>query len=437
MLVRSLATTSCLFMALFLASCGKADHASLDKWTRTEKGPSKLKKTFIDESIDADLSAHAGANLVKLGLDPEVRAGLEQMTPNRRVEVIAKLAPRLWQIARVDGELQMPAPPQVVAKDALVALRKYADANGKQLIDGYLIDWYGVASYEGRAQTGAVLGPTVIRAIGPAAAPKLIHVLDELVAANGKDSKKTRIGDELLLGLAASGSPDGLKKLLELAHLKTGDETLPTRALSAAYKAYVDPGGLFDLVGPKPVLPNLDAIIAIARDDAMPGGAANDAVKLVRAVGAPDCIPPLVGMISHPHSNARFKYVAADSALKCGGIAAIKEVARALPNGPYQQEELVGTVVTDIALMKPRALALTAVRELLTEKSWIARWIAVEALAAMNSTGDAPRLAGISARDPLVGYWGDQSELDSKDRKREPTLGERAKELAARLTPLK
>jgi HEAT repeat protein len=437
MLVRVLATTSCFVASLCLASCGKADHASLDKWTRTEKGPAKIKKAFLDESLDADLSAHAGANLVKLGKDPEFRVGIEQMTPSRRSAVIAKLTPRLWQMARLEGEMQMPAPPQVVAKDALVALRKLADADVKQLIDGNLLDWYAVASYEGRAQTGAVLGSAVMRAIGPAAAPKLIRVVDGLVTATGKDNKKNRIGDELMLALAATGSSDALKKLLDLAHLKTGDETLPTRALSAAYKAYVDPGGLFDVVGPKPLMPHLDAIVAIARDDSMPNGAANDAVKLVRAVGTPGCISPLISMIGHPHSNPRFKYVAADSALKCGGIAAIKDVARALPSGAYQQDELVGAVVANIGLMKPRALALASVRDLLGEKSWIARWVAVEALAAMNSTEDIPRLAAVSSRERLVGYWGDQSELAAADRKREPTLGERARELAGRLTPLK
>ena len=74
--------------------------------------------------------------------------------------MIGKLAPRLWEIARVEGEMQMPRAAQVAAKDALVTIRKYADDAAKQQIDGYLIDWYGVASYEGRAKVGAVLGAT-------------------------------------------------------------------------------------------------------------------------------------------------------------------------------------------------------------------------------------------------------------------------------------
>lgn len=438
MFERPLATIRGLFLCLVVISgCDKTDHESLDKWTRTHNGAAKIKKAFADESIDPDLSAHAGANLIKMGLGPDLRSRLDQMSENRRNAVLAKMTPRLWEQARVDGDLKLPSPPQVVAKDALFTLRKYADEQSKKQIDSYLIEWYSVASYEGRAQTGAILGASVVRTLGLAAAPKLMQVLDGLIAGDDKAKKKNRIGDELMLALAASGSPDALKKLLELARAETGDETLPTRAMSAAYKAYVDPGGLFDLVGPAPVEANLDAIVAIARDDSMPGGAANDAVRLVRVVGPPACLAPLVAMIGHPHRNPRFKYVAADSALKCGGSAAIKDVVRALPSGPYQQEELVGAIVTGIAAMKPRAPALQAVRELLADRGWVARWVAVEALAAMESKEDIHRLEAVTSRDRLVGYWGDQSELDPKERKPEPTLAERARELAARLTPLK
>ena len=59
-------------------------------------------------------------------------------------------------------------------------------------------------------------------------------------------------------------------------------------------------------------------------------------------------------MVGYPHTNPKFKYVAADSALKCGGVAVVKDVVHALPDGAYQQEELVGGVVVDISMMTPR-----------------------------------------------------------------------------------
>ena len=49
----------------------------------------------------------------------------------------------------------------------------------------------------------------------------------------------------------------------------------------------------------------------------------------------------------------------------------------------------------------------------------------------MKSTADAPAIAAISSSEKLNGYWGDQSGVDPKDRKADPTLGQRAKELAA------
>jgi len=264
-----------------------------------------------------------------------------------------------------------------------------------------------------------------------------MRIVDSLIAAPGQDTKKNRVGDELMLALAVSANSDAVKYLLDLARMKTGDETLPTRAMSALYKAYVDPGGLFDLVESGPLVPNLDEIVKVATDDAMPGAAADDAVKLIRVVGPPKCVAPLIGMIGHPHSNPTFKFVAADSALKCGGIASIKDVVHALPDGPYRQDELMGAVVTDITLMPPRPQVLAVLRELLQDKSRIARWVGIEGLAAMKSIEDVPRLAAVSSGEKLVGYWGDQSGVDPKDRKQDPTLGQRAKELSERLKPLK
>src|SRR5690349_2965935 len=124
-----------VLIALLVAGCEKTNHDNIDKWTHTEKGPGKLKKALANESIDADLSAHAGANLIKMGKDPDVKQIFDQMGSARRQAVIGKLAPRLWEIARVEGDMQMPRPIQVAAKDALISVRKYADDTEKQQID--------------------------------------------------------------------------------------------------------------------------------------------------------------------------------------------------------------------------------------------------------------------------------------------------------------
>jgi len=416
---------------LFAAGCEKTNHENIDKWPRTQKGPGKLKKTLVDEDIDADLSAHAAANLIKMQQDAYVRDALEKMSPGRRQQFVGKLLPRLWDLARIESENAIPNAQQIVAKDALITARKYADDTQKQQIDGYLTDWYAVSSYEARAGVGATLGAAVMRMLGPNAGKKLMQVANSVLAAPGQDKVKNRIGDELMLGLAASGNTEGVKFLLDLVRLDRGDPTQAKRALSALYKTYVDPGGLFEIASPEPLVSSLDQLVSLAKDDALPGQVINDAVALIRAVGSPACLAPLVGMVRTPHRESRFKYVAAFNALKCGGAKSVTEVVRALPDqGAYVKEELQGSVSGEIAKMSPPDQVKASLRELLADKSTVARWVAIEALAAMRSVEDAPKIAALSGnKDKLVGYWGERNPGNKPD----PTLGQRAKELSEQL----
>jgi hypothetical protein len=421
-----------LLIALVLAGCEKTDHESIDKWPRTEKGPGKLKKAFEDEGLDPDLSAHAGVNLIRppLSQEGEVRGAIERMSQGRRVAVIDKMMPRLWEVARVENEKKPASTVQVAGKDALFTIRRFADDNQKKQIDGYLADWYGVYAYQARANAGQYAGPQVIRAIGPAVTRKLIDVVNTFIAAPGQEKTKFRIEDELMLAIAASNSPDGVKKLLEIAKMDRADETLAPRAIDALYKAYVNPQSLFDILPPDALVANLDALVAFAKDDTQKPKVTNDLIELIRAIGPPKCFQALVGMVSTPHKSSRFKYVAANNALRCGGTKTIAEVVRALPeNGAYSQAELTGAISGEIAKMTPRAQVQDAFRQLLADKSTVARWVAIEGLAAMKSVEDQPKIAALSgAKEVLTGYWGDNAEG-----KKDPTLGARAKELAEQM----
>jgi len=211
------------------------------------------------------------------------------------------------------------------------------------------------------------------------------------------------------------------------------DDSLPGRAMNALYQAYVDSGGLFDACPPQGLQPAVDRLVAVAQDEGLPGDIAQDAVKLIRTAGPPACVAPLVSMVGHPHPNPRFKYVIAQQALRCGGVGAIKDVVRALPDVAYDKDDLDGAVATEIANLSPRPQVLAAVRELLADKGRVARWVAVETLAAMKSTEDAPRLGAVKSSEKLTGFWGDQSGADPKDHKEDPTLGQRAKEVSLQL----
>jgi hypothetical protein len=98
-----------------------------------------------------------------------------------------------------------------------------------------------------------------------------------------------------------------------------------------------------------------------------------------------------------------------------------------MPDQPYEQDSLAGSVVYAISKMSPRDQVLVELRDLLADKSRVARWVAIETLAAMKSVEDAPKIASVKDGAPLVGYWGGGTG------KKDPSLGQRAKELAAQL----
>lgn len=432
---RAAVAVALLLVTLALAAgCKKTDHEAIDDWMSTEKGPGKLKDALADGSLDPDLSAHAAQNLLLIGDDTAVRDIFEKMSPERRAKVLPKLAPRLWELARVEGELTAPSGQQYAAKDLLFALRKHADDATRTTIDGYLIEWFTGGYYEGRAPLGSASGAVVLRALGASAGPKMVSAANAVIgAAPTKDGRRLRIGDELLLGLAVTGHPDAVKYVLDIGAMDRGDPTLAERSISALYKAYVEPPGqMFARGDPAGLSPNVAAIARIIRSDDSSNRMINDAIAVLGAAGMPECLEPLVAMIGMDR-GARFRWVAANNALRCGQLAGIDEVAAALPtSASYEKEAMAGSVVGEIARMSPPEQALATSRELLGHQSWVARWIGIEVVGKLGAKADADRLdalAGDKAR--LAGYWGDQSDLPKKERKPEPTVGKRAAELAA------
>ena len=104
-------------------------------------------------------------------------------------------------------------------------------------------------------------------------------------------------------------------------------------------------------------------------------------------------------------------------------------MVRALPDGAYVKEELTGAIAGEIAKLTPRDQVLATLRQLLEDKSVVARWTAVETLGMMKSVEDKAKIEKLSTvKDRLVGYWGNNGEG-----KQDPTLGQRAKEVADQL----
>lgn len=416
-----------LVLAIALCACGKASHSDLDDWMDTEKGPGKLKDAVSDTSLDADLSAHAAQNLLIIHDEASVKAAFDKMAAPRRAAVLTKLAPRLWKLARIDGELTVANDQQSAAKDLLFELRTMGDDATRTTIDGYVMEWFTSGYYEDRAGRGRVTGDVAMRALGPAAGAAMIRAANAVISAPAAaDGKRARIGDQLMLGLAATGDPAAVKLVLDMIDLDRGDPTLAERATGALYRAYVEPpGAMFTPADPAGLTPNLPKLGAIARDVDRSNHMVNDAFDLIEAAGPPGCITTLVPMVAKPE-GIRYLWVAAQRALACGKVAAIAPVVEAMPeSGDYEHAALEGAIVETIAKLEPREQVLIQARTLVASASWVARWVGIEVLAALKSSDDAGRIAGL-AKDKAVlqGYWGDEGG------KGKMTLGKRAGELA-------
>jgi hypothetical protein len=424
----------CLSLGLILGGCDKPSHENLDKWMRTKKGPDKLREA-LSETEDPDLAAHAAANLVRKKLDGDAKARLEKLPPERRDAVIEKLVPRLWDMARLEGELTVPNGDQAMAKDLLVDVRQMSQGGARARIDGFLLDWYTSGFYDARATPGRHSGASVMRMLGTPAGDRLIPIADSILAKSLVGAERLRISNELLLGIAASGSPASVKYLIDLTGVDRGDKSLRKRAISALYLAYVEPEGRFPVADPVALVPYVQQLVGFA-NGGEEGQVVNDAVALVRATGKPTCMAPLLAVVSYAHEQFVYRYVGATAALRCGGASAIAPVVAAFPeSASYSQQQMGGAVWMVIAKLEERGAVLDALRALAKGEGKLGRWIAIEALTAMRSTEDLPLIQSISSdRRKLIGFWGNQADVPAKDRKAEPTLGARAEELVAELS---
>ena len=325
---------------LVLASgCEKVSHENVDRWVNTEKGPDKLKKALRNNELAPDLRAHAGQNLIRMDEVANVMQAFEEMSEKHRPEVVEKLARRLWQDARIEGEMTMPSPTQVGAKDALFDLRKFSTGAVRDTIDENLVDWLTGGYYAARARQGQARGARIMRTIGPKAASKLLRSAKSIVAKPpDAEGRLPKIEDPLLVGLAATGSPEAVDFLLSLMNLDRKDPNLPQRAMDALYQAYVGNENLFEVADGKGLVPHLDRFSKMAQDETIPVRIVNDAIRLIGAAGHPACITPLVDLITFPHENKAFLWVAANAALQCGKSQAIVYVAEALPVAGFVYE---------------------------------------------------------------------------------------------------
>jgi hypothetical protein len=217
------------------------------------------------------------------------------------------------------------------------------------------------------------------------------------------------------------------------------DKGLPVRALNALIIAYLARGLRGGRAGRRWCRTWRPWPGWLGREPA--GADHQGAIDLVRQADA-YCLDPLVGMVSHPHANPRYRWIAAQRALDCGKVEALIPVVEALPvNADHARDDLDGTVWERAGQMGARKQVAERARTLLSSDSWVARVTGAELLARLAdpATADADaalvrRLSG--DKTPLRGWWGDQEDVPAAKRKPVPTLGRVAADAASRLEEL-
>ncbi|HWM84240.1 MAG TPA: hypothetical protein VNO33_00355, partial [Kofleriaceae bacterium] len=358
-------------------------------------------------------------------------------------EVLTELIPRLWESARVAREKDVPTPMQAQAKDAMFELRGFADEATRRRIDSYLIEWLAGGHYEGRATVGRVSGRTIVRRLGPTAAPKLLEAARSiLVRPPDAEGKRPVVGDELLAAIASTGDPEAVALLLDMVTKDYKDPSLPKRAMAALHEAYVQPVSGQPVSARPALLGQVERLGQVARDENLPGVMNNDAVELIAAIGPPECIPPFVELVVLPTTQQSFRWVGIQKGLRCGGAQAMVPIMEAAPDTiPYERALLEKYVLKEILASPGASKVAEQARLLLTSRNWVARVTGIEVLGALKQRAtaaeDAKRIRQLAKdRTVLKGWWGPQKELPDGKKKPDPTIGRVAEEVAGGLQGL-
>lgn len=414
------------------AGCNGVTEDNLNKWMNTERGPDKIVAALGDAELEPGMRAVAARNLVRMDRWADVRKVLDETPTDARVPLTKALALKLWEDARIKDKMQIPGAVQSNAKDALYEIRQYSDDAGREVIDGYLVEWLA-GYYEGRAGSGRVGGHIIVRAIGARAAEGLLAQARSILAAPpDSEGNMQKIGDNLLYGLALSGSKDAVGFVLDLAAAPSKDTTLQDRAMAALYNAYVKPVGI-EPADAKALGPHVGRLSEVLKNPDLPGAVRNDAIFLVAAAGMPACLPVFVDMVSYPAQEESFRWIGVQQGIRCGKLDAIVPIAEALPpTGSYRRAVLAKYFWDEAVSLSPTGEIAARAEVLLGSQNPIARVSGVELLGMIKLRGrlseDVKRIQSLAGdKTVLAGWW------DKGVKTPPPTVGQRAQEVAKEL----
>jgi len=377
-----------VFVLLGLAAslgCGGVDADQLKDWVKEKGGGKKITAVACDKGADNALIVLSVQLLIAGRSDARSEgaekgvACLGQLPEAKRDAVIGVLAKNLWAKARFSGKKIIPN--NVASKDGLFLIRSHARGGNLEYIDKVLLTWYLDNSYQAVSKLGKIKGAQVMQALGAKASKEMIGELNTRFYAPAKNGRYKRIGDELLLGVAATGTTASAKFLLKIVDSDStenvpnyvkADNTINDRAMINLWSAYAEPEKErgFPAPSPKSLVPLLDDIRTIAEKRRTVG---DHAVSLISVTGMPHCVEQFAKLMTV------YTTLAASEGLKCGQVAAIIPITQAFKDsGKYEREVLSFKLWGPISKMKPSSEVKAAARKLLTSKNRWARVTGVE-----------------------------------------------------------
>jgi hypothetical protein len=398
-----------LVCTLLVGGCQGVSSESITQWKGTQKGPGKLQDAVKDSQVAPKLRAEAAAALVEIGMADEAEQALAAVPAAERWEIVKTFIP--LEIAQMND----PSLPKARAgRDALFGVRAYAPPEEQKQIDAALLPSIEKDLREGRVSGGRHSVDKMLAAIGPAAAPMLVSLLeDPRVPFQGvvdalervpDPAARERAGQALVKrATAATEVPLALWRAMGAIGSRAATSFLIQKAVTGGEKDAVAATQALQQHRDPSLLP---MALRIAGD-----GKANKAVRdemfgLVEKVGGLEAQRGLVKIIAADHDEL-VRYRAYEAAVAVGGAEAIAPALEAFPAGAsYKKEDVADYLVKDITKLGPEAAK--ALARSLASPSALARMETVLAYEAPLASGAKKSLGGPAEAAALLKLAGDK-----------------------------
>jgi hypothetical protein len=450
-----------------LGGC-KVTTEDVDVWKGTVKGPGKMVAVMLAEKYDVPLRAYAGLALVDMERQDvdgvaELDHTLTQLQPETRDKIVDELTPGLIELMDKPVEDQStdpnagPPTRQIRAKDAAFLTINHAKPEARAKLTDAVVGWY-TKDFNGRSLSGNYSAEQVVRALGSAAARRLVEALSarlpqqaltklsELIGQLGSDETKKAAGDKLVqIELEMESAPFlawlkgqiqdqlGAKeaaKIDKMAALNQ-DKFIIEGALSAMRHLADQPAvanrllqiaatesaeltdrrvrALQAMEG-KARKEHLDALLALALNPNSPPSVRDYAFDRVGDIRDPRAIPQMWTLVQDT-KDQRLRWRAGELVLQIGGQGVLEEFLSKLPSDgdpEYEAAELEG-YASRMGQMAPlpRDVAL----RLLDSPRWFDKIIALNFFQRKGTAADEAALQKLTGSSiPVKGKTWEKSD---------------------------